>query len=87
MSCEPSCIRPTPSQAHCPTCHRTFGGVRGFDDHRHNGTCLDPTTKGYVRSASGIWRTPMTEEYAARVQRMSTERRNSARGTRGTPEG
>ena len=30
--------------AHCPTCHRHFGSVSGFDRHRVNGKCLDPGT-------------------------------------------
>lgn len=32
--------------AHCSACHRTFGGVAGFDRHRRDGACLDPTGIG-----------------------------------------
>src|SRR5262245_55341581 len=38
--------------AHCGTCHKTFGGVSGFDAHRSDGTCLDPATIG-MRLTSG----------------------------------
>ena len=58
--CGQTCSTPTPSQAHCPTCHRTFGGVTGFDAHRSAGDCLDPSTKGYVET-KGIWRLPIDE--------------------------
>jgi hypothetical protein len=30
------------AQAHCPTCHRHFGSVAGFDRHRPSGHCQDP---------------------------------------------
>lgn len=64
--CDPTCVRPTPAQAHCPTCHRTFGGVTGFDAHRINGECRDPATRGYVLNG-GIWRTPMDPAYLDRL--------------------
>lgn len=60
MTCLPTCRRPTPAQAHCAVCHRTFGGVTGFDAHRKDGACLDPSTRGYVER-DGLWRTPMSE--------------------------
>ena len=56
-ACTNDCARPTPSQAHCPTCHETFGGVTGFDTHRKDGVCLDPELKGYVL-VKDIWRLP-----------------------------
>ncbi len=64
-NCGPLCVRPTPSQAHCPTCHATFGGVTGFDDHRRGGVCGDPQAVGYelVRE---IWRRPMSSDELAR---------------------
>jgi len=34
------------SLAHCTACHRTFGGVGGFDKHRDNGRCIDPMELG-----------------------------------------
>lgn len=55
MSCTDDCQRPTTSQAHCGACHRTFGGVYGFDSHRNHGQCLDPATLGMVETGR-IWR-------------------------------
>lgn len=63
-TCTWACVRPTPSQAHCGTCHETFGGVTGFDVHRKGGQCQTP--KGYVLTG-GIWRLPMNEGYRARL--------------------
>lgn len=56
--CGQTCTAPTPAQAHCPTCHATFGGITGFDAHRKGGLCIDPATKGYVE-VRGVWRLPM----------------------------
>lgn len=58
--CGQTCTAPTSMQAHCATCHRTFGGVTGFDAHRRAGACLDPSTLGYANRA-GVWRLPMPE--------------------------
>lgn len=55
--------------AHCSACHRTFGGVSGFDLHRtqdgESGACPDPSTlvtaagdPRLVRGADGVWRWP-----------------------------
>jgi hypothetical protein len=66
MSCTPDCRAPTPAQAHCTTCHRTFGGVWGFDAHRKNGQCVDPVTLGYIET-DRVWRTPMSEEARQRL--------------------
>ena len=59
--CNPRCQPPTPSQAHCGTCHCTFGGVTSFDRHRRNGVCLDPVALG-LRKIKGIWREPATDD-------------------------
>ena len=67
MSCTRECRKPAPSQAHCATCHRTFGAVGGFDRHRRHGECLDPTTLGMVDRGGGVWRTPMSDEYRERL--------------------
>lgn len=67
--CGLDCFRPTPSQAHCTVCHRTFGGVTGFDAHRRDGWCIDPTTLGMVQSDVGIWRTPMSDQARAALGR------------------
>lgn len=61
MTCTPTCIAPSPSQAHCGSgCHRTFGSVTGFDRHRRAGQCVDPATfKGHDAmhiDHNGIWR-------------------------------
>jgi len=52
---------PTPFQALCSVCCRLFGGVTGFDAHRSNGTCLDPSTFDYVEM-EGVWRKPMDHD-------------------------
>lgn len=68
--CVPKCVNPTPSQAHCPTCHRSFGGVTGFDAHRrhpdHRGECVDPSLLGYAERA-GVWRLPIDEARIAQL--------------------
>lgn len=68
--CDDTCVRPTPSQAHCAAlgCHRTFGGVTGFDAHRRDGICLPPASLGMVRSDLGIWRTPMSDDARERLE-------------------
>lgn len=68
--CTPTCRAPSPSMAHCPTCHRTFGSVGGFDQHRKQGECLDPADLG-MAERDGVWRTPMSD--AAR-ERMGSSR-------------
>lgn len=60
--CDDSCVKPTPSQAHCSVCGTTFGGVWAFDQHRSNGWCLDPAKIGYAPDSKGVWRKPMTDE-------------------------
>lgn len=55
MTCTTKCRRAAPSQAHCGVCHRTFGGVKGFDEHRRDGQCLDPAARGMTQ-VNGIWR-------------------------------
>ena len=67
--CGQTCVRPTPTQAHCPTCHATFGGVTGFDAHRKAGACIDPAARGYVE-VKGIWRLPMPEVELDRRRRL-----------------
>lgn len=67
MSCPPGCARPTPAQAHCPTCHATFGGVTAFDRHRRDGRCVDPRALGMVRR-DGVWRQPMDPRKLARLR-------------------
>lgn len=61
--CLPTCVRPTPSQAHCPSCHETFGGVRGFDLHRegtvYDRSCLSPEAVGLVKDDRGVWVRPV----------------------------
>ena len=73
-NCGPLCLAPTPTQAHCPSCHRTFGGVTGFDRHRRGGGCVgDPAGLGY-ELVKGVWRQPMSaEELARRIARAASE--------------
>lgn len=56
MSCSDGCRRPSSGsrQSHCSVCHRTFAGLRTFDDHRRAGTCADPTSLG-MSDRQGIW--------------------------------
>lgn len=65
-TCVATCRRPSPAQAHCATCHRTFGGVTGFDAHRREGQCIDPAKAGYIET-DGLWRLPMTAERAEQL--------------------
>lgn len=55
--CGPDCVEPRPGpQAHCATCHVTFGGVRGFDAHRVDGACVPPGELGMRADDRGVWR-------------------------------
>lgn len=58
------CCPPAPpvsgAQAHCSTCHETFGGVRGFDLHRRGGVCNPPASVG-LADRDGVWRSPMSD--------------------------
>lgn len=56
MSCTPNCTHPTTAQAHCGSCHVTFGGVYAFGRHRVAGRCLDPFDMGLARDEAGVWR-------------------------------
>lgn len=60
-------------------CHRTFGGIRGFDLHRRGGECSDPSTFGFVER-DRVWRDEMDQE---KVELF----RNRVRGTRGRKMG
>lgn len=73
-TCTTECGRVAPSWAHCAACHRTFGGVRGFDDHRRDGQCIDPSTLGMVEGDAGVWRVPLSEAAAARLTALSAGR-------------
>lgn len=44
--------------AHCSACHRTFGSVSGFDQHRLRGHCAEPAERGLLLDTLGIWRLP-----------------------------
>jgi hypothetical protein len=58
MSCRTTCVQPTPTNAHCGSCHVTFGGITGFDRHRRGGECLNPRGLGFVCDRNGVWRFP-----------------------------
>ena len=83
MSCVPTCVRPTPAQAHCAAadCHRTFGSVTGFDRHRRDGACVDPATLG-MSETGGVWRIPVPEADRARLARI----RNADSRSHGEPQ-
>ena len=54
--------------AHCGACHRSFGGVGLFEQHRRAFACLDPATIEGLRLADGIWRGPeLTDEQRERL--------------------
>lgn len=55
MSCTKDCRKPSGRMAHCGACHRTFGGITGFDDHRKGGRCNDPVEVN-MHERSGVWR-------------------------------
>ncbi len=56
MSCTTTCVQPSPSNAHCSTCHRTFGTASSFDRHRRGGECLDPAALRMHADGRGVWR-------------------------------
>ena len=55
MACTKDCVKPSPAQAHCGVCHRTFGGVGNFDRHRKGGTCTAPESIGLTPGRRGVW--------------------------------
>ena len=75
MTCRVTCRRPSPSMAHCGVCHRTFGGVTGFDLHRHHeatrvqtgNRCADPAVLG-MQEHNGVWRQPMDMDVRERLR-------------------
>jgi hypothetical protein len=68
---------PTPSQAQCATCKRTFGGVGLFDRHRKGGRCSDPATIPQAhQDGRGIWR----ESMPVRPPHWRSERRTDVGG-------
>lgn len=59
--CTTDCVMPSlgANQCHCKTCHRSFGGLALFDEHRKHGECLDPATLHDGQCAQderGFWR-------------------------------
>lgn len=56
MPCRPTCVQPSPTNAHCSACHTTFGGITGFDRHRRGGQCHDPALLEMHRDSRGVWR-------------------------------
>lgn len=72
MSCTPTCIAPSPSNAHCAAegCHVTFGGVGGFDRHRRDGECLTPAKIGYTADSRGVYRAPLSDTDRERLAAM-----------------
>lgn len=74
MTCAPTCIQPSPAQAHCGACHITWSGITGFDQHRRDGQCLTPESIGYTRDPRGVYRAPITDE---RRQQLAALRGNA----------
>lgn len=72
MSCHPSCVRPSTTQAHCGTCHVTFGGVYNFDRHRARGVCTPPAALGLLLT-NGIWREPPSDRLRHHIGRVRPE--------------
>jgi hypothetical protein len=58
VTCRPTCIQPSPSNAHCGACHHTFSGVSAFDRHRRGGECINPRDLGLHADPRGVWRYP-----------------------------
>lgn len=81
MSCTSNCQHPSPAQAHCGACHRTFSRVSGFDRHRREGVCLDPAPLGFAETGR-VWRQPISDEDQLRL----SGRRQSAEQARLVPE-
>jgi hypothetical protein len=54
--------------AHCAGCCRTFRSVGGFDKHRRDFQCVDPSDLGMEMDNRGFWFTPMSEEYLKRLK-------------------
>jgi hypothetical protein len=59
----------------CGACGRVFGGVAGFDAHRHHeatrvqtgSRCAHPAVLGMVER-DGVWRSPMSQAARERIQ-------------------
>jgi hypothetical protein len=58
VTCRPTYIQPSPSNAHCGACHHTLSGISAFDRHRRAGECLSPRAIGLRADHKGIWRYP-----------------------------
>lgn len=90
MTCTPTCVKPSPSNAHCSACHETFGSVSGFDRHRRAGACVDPVTiPGQRLTDGGIWRYEGGENRADAHSRSRSEPESDESGSavpESTPE-
>lgn len=81
MSCTTACHSPTPSQAHCGVCHRTYGSVTEFDRHRRSawptGACPDPASLDLVER-SGVWASQERHQKMARLHGARSAAREDA---------
>jgi hypothetical protein len=58
------------------SCHRTFGGITGFDRHRRGGECLDPAGLGMHPDRRGVWRMDVTSDGPSRRHGIATADEN-----------
>jgi len=78
--CTPGCTHPRPnlntSTALCTVCHESFGTVRNFDRHRHDGWCTNPVEMGLRKDEKGHWRETVPPEDLERLRAL----RSSGKG-------
>lgn len=86
MTCTTTCVRPSPSQAHCSVCHVTWSGITGFDRHRIDDQCRTPAEIGYVDDGRGVFRAPMTDERRQQLAALRTNADSRRGATPGTAE-
>lgn len=85
MACRPTCIQPSPTNAHCSACHHTFGGITGFDRHRRAGECLKARDIGMHADHNGIWRQDRTGDGPSARRGIATADENGPAVGRDTP--
>lgn len=62
------------SICHCGACHRTFSGIKLFDNHRRGGRCTDPVDqRNVLRCEAGVWRYPERDASTLPLPRAAAE--------------